>query len=80
MTNDELIATATEHARQFEGAPNLPASLDALPVIRVQEAVVVYFESPRRDQYIQISLDRNTGDFISACYVPPGPRVGATSQ
>jgi len=80
MTNDELIAIATEHARQFERAPNLPASLDALRMIRVQEAVVIYFETPRRDQYIQISLDRNTGDFISACYVPPGPRVGVTSQ
>jgi hypothetical protein len=80
MTDQELIAIATEHARKFEESPNLPASLDALPTIRVQQAVVIYFESPNRDQYIQISLDRNTGDFISACYVPPGPRVGAKSQ
>ena len=78
MTNDELIAAATEHAQKFERSADNPAELSKMPLVRLREAVVVYFESPRRDRYTQVALDKQTGDFLHAHYAPPGDWIGAT--
>jgi hypothetical protein len=71
MTHDELIAKAREHAAVFERGAPLPARVAEFTRTRVREAVLIYFGSDGRDDYIEILLDRETGDFITASYSPP---------
>jgi hypothetical protein len=39
------------------------------------ETVIVYFRSDKRDDHMEIYLDRETGNFITAIYTP-----GSTSK
>jgi hypothetical protein len=71
MTHDELIAKAREHAADFERGGTFPARVGEFARTRVRETALVYFGSNDRDDYIQILLDRENGDFISAEYSPP---------
>ena len=71
MTHDELIAKAREHAAVFERGAALPARVTEFARTRVRETVLIYFGSDDRDDYIEILLDRETGDFVTASYSPP---------
>ena len=72
MRNEELIAKAKEHANAFEQSdPNpLPFGIRDLLKIRVRETVTVYFESDQRAERIEICLDKISGDFLGASYIP----------
>jgi len=71
MTHDELIAKAREHAAVFERGGPLPARAAEFARTRVRETALIYFGSNDRDDHIEILLDRETGDFITASYSPP---------
>ena len=73
MSDDELIAKAREHAEVFESGGNLPIRVAQLPKSRVQATTLIYFGSNDRDEVVEILLDSETGDFISAKYSPPPP-------
>ncbi len=71
MSHDELIAKAREHAEVFESGGAFPVRVADLPRARVVEAALVYFGSNETDDVIQILLDSESGDFITASYTPP---------
>ena len=77
MTHDELIAKAREHAEVFERGGPLPARVAEFARTRVRETALIYFGSNDRDDYIEILLDRDTGDFITGSYSPPSDAAGA---
>jgi hypothetical protein len=67
MTNEELVAKARELIKQLEwGKDGLPVRLDALPNVRVQDAVVVWFEGEQKDVKLKVVLDRESGKPIIA--------------
>lgn len=76
MTHDELIVKARQHAEVFERGGPLPARVAEFARTRVRETVVITFGSNDRDDFIEMLLDRETGDFITASYSPP-PDTGA---
>ncbi len=77
MTNDELVIRAVEKLRMLEERrKNVPEKLrtvtvDQLPKRRVRDAVVIDFEREQGGGRIQILMDRESGDMISATYNPP---------
>ena len=77
MTNDELLAKAIEKLRTLEKrGEDVPDKLrtvtvDQLPKRRVRDAVVIDFERDQSSGRIQIFMDRESGDMISATYNPP---------
>jgi hypothetical protein len=77
MTHDELIAKAREHAEVFERGSPLPARVAEFARTRVREAVLITFGSNDRDDFIEMLLDRETGDFITATYSPPAEDGGS---
>jgi len=70
MSHDDLIRKAKKHAAAFERGDASRVCVDELPRVLVREAAVVYFEDDRRDDCIEVFLDRQTGDFIAANYIP----------
>ena len=70
MTHAELIAKAREHAEIFERGPPLPARVAEFASAKVRETVLITFGSRDRDDFIEMLLDRETADFISASYSP----------
>jgi hypothetical protein len=71
MTHDELIAKAREHAEVFERGSPLPARVAEFAKTRVRETVLITFGSNDREDFVEMLLDRETGDFITASYCPP---------
>lgn len=71
MTHNELIAKAREHATVFERGGPLPARVAEFARTSVRETVLITFGSNDRDDFIEMLLDRETGDIISASYSPP---------
>jgi len=71
MTHQELITKAREHATVFERGVPFDARVADFERVTVREAVVVRFDSSKRDDHILIYLDRASGDFITAEYAPP---------
>lgn len=69
MSDEELIAAAREYAKDFSQAEQ-PLPLEALPLTRVVEAAVVYFESPDHDGRIEVYLGRKTGECLTAIMSP----------
>lgn len=70
MTHEQLIAKAREHAFVFERGVPFDARVADFDRVTVRETVVVRFDSSDRDDHIKIYLDRATGDFVTAEYVP----------
>ena len=69
MSDGELIAAAREYAKNFcQGEDALP--LEMLPLTRIVDAVVVYFESPDHDGRIEVFIDRKSGECLSAIMSP----------
>jgi hypothetical protein len=83
MTHEELIAKARAHMKPFDRRNSFGVSADVFNQARVVETAVVYLGSQERDDYIEVYLNRETGEFITATYHPgasrPGGR-GATSE
>jgi hypothetical protein len=77
MTNDELLTKAIEKLRALEARrTDTPERLravtvDQLPKRRIRDAVVIDFERDEKGGRIQIFMDRESGDMISATYNPP---------
>jgi len=65
MSEDELIVEATKIAKQFR-----EVDLKDLPRRRVRDTVTIYFGSDQRNDYIEVSLDKETGELISGAYSP----------
>ena len=82
MTDDELLAKAIERLRAMEARrKDVPEELravtvDTLPKRRIRDAVVIDFERDEAGGRIQIVMDREAGDMISATY-NPGKDTGA---
>ena len=74
MTRDELIAIARKHAKGFSDVNEFPVTLDMLPKVRVVDAVVVYFEGDQHGGKIEVFLERESGDFITATLIPTKPK------
>ena len=74
MTHEQLIAKAKEHAADFERGGGNDLSVRDLPIVRVREAAVVYFESDHHQGRVEVLLDRESGAFISATTVPHDTR------
>lgn len=70
MTHEQLIAKAREHAAAFERGDPFVARVGDFERVTVREAAVVRFDSSRHGGYIQVFLDRASGDFISAECAP----------
>ncbi len=70
MTHEQFIAKAKEHAAVFERAARFNARVQDFERVTVQEAAIVRFDSGSRDDYILVYLDRASGAFITAQYVP----------
>jgi hypothetical protein len=77
MTNDELLTKAIEKLRILEERrKDVPEKLrtvtvDQLPKRRIRDAVVIDCEREEAGGRIQIFMDRESGDMISATYNPP---------
>jgi hypothetical protein len=75
MTHEELIEKARMHMKPFDRRKSFGASSDAFTQARVVETALVYLGSQQRDDYIEVYLNRETGEFITATY-HPGPNTG----
>jgi hypothetical protein len=76
MTQDELIAKARSYAERFgkSGAFTVPA--EVFDQAHVVETVLVYLGSQKRDDYVSVFLNRETGEFVSATYHPGSSKRG----
>ncbi len=70
MTHDELIDKAREHMKPFDRRNSFGVSSEVFSQGRVVEAALVYLGSQQRDDYIKVYLNRETGEFIGAEYLP----------
>jgi hypothetical protein len=70
MTHDELIAKARKHLEPFERMDKCRVRIAQFPNVRVRETVVVYFSRSDGDDTMEVCLDRETGEFVSATYTP----------
>jgi len=77
MTDEELLTKAIEKLQALEARrTDVPERLktvtvDQLPKRRMRDGVVIDFERDEKGGRIQIFLDRESGDMISATYSPP---------
>jgi hypothetical protein len=69
MTHDELIARARAHLKPL----SFGVSPDVFTEARVRETALVLLGNTERDDYVEVYLDRDTGDFITATYSPRTP-------
>ncbi len=76
MNHDELIAKAREHAEAFERGSAFLTKVAEFARTRVRETALICFGSNDRDDYIEILLDRETVEFITASYSPQTPLRG----
>ena len=70
MTHDDLIAKARLHMKPFDRRNSFGVSSEVFTEARVREAALVVLGSHQRDDYIEVYVDRQTGDFITATYHP----------
>ena len=77
MTHEELIAKARAHMKPFDRRKSFGATSDVFTEGRVVEAALVYLGSQNRDDYIEVYLNRETGEFITATYHPGSQQTDA---
>jgi len=70
MTHEELITKARSYAERFGKRGAFSVSADVFDGARVVETVLVYLGSQKRDDYVSVFLERETGEFVSATYHP----------
>ena len=68
MTHEELIAKARAHMKPFDRRKSFGVTSDVFNQARVVETALVYLGSQERDDYIEVYLNRETGEFITATY------------
>lgn len=71
MSEEELIAAAKKCAKDCSNVEDQSVSLETLPLTRVVDAAVVYFESADHDGRIEVFLNRKSGECITAIMSPP---------
>lgn len=71
MTHEELIAKARTHLKPLDRRKSFPVSSDSFTEARVVETALVYLGNKNRDDYIEVYLNRESGEFITATYHPP---------
>jgi hypothetical protein len=74
MTHEELIAKARAHMKPFDHRKSFGVTSDVFNQARVVETALVYLGSQERDDYIEVYLNRETGEFITATYHPGAPQ------
>jgi hypothetical protein len=67
MTQAELIEKASAYVKEFEKEKD---AVEALTKTRFREAAIIYFGAEDRDDYFEVVVDRETGEFIGATYFP----------
>ncbi len=70
MTHDELITKARGHMKALDHRDAFGVSSDVFTEARVREAAIVILGSQERDDYIEVYVDRQTGELITASYHP----------
>jgi hypothetical protein len=68
MTHELLIAKARAQMEALDRTNSFGVSSDVFTEARVREAALVHLSSTQRHDYIEVYLDRETGDFITATY------------
>jgi hypothetical protein len=69
MTNEEIIAKAWEHAKVIGMRHEL------LHDPSVRDAAIVYFQTQKPDEKVEMVLDSKTGEFIGAS-MPGSDEIG----
>ena len=70
MTHEELIAKARTHLKPFDQRKSFPINSDSLTEAHVVETALVHFGNKINDDYIEVYLNRESGEFITATYHP----------
>lgn len=77
MSNEELITKAREIAREFlEVDPQFPEP-GAFTEVRLRDTATIEFTRPNRTDRMQIVIDRQTGELITASYAPSDSQPNA---
>jgi len=80
MTHDELIAKARGHMKPFDHRDSFGVSSGVFTEARVRETALVVLGSQQRDDYIEVYVDRQTGEFITATYHPRSQKQGSAAS
>lgn len=65
--------------KPFDRRKSFGVTSDVFTEGRVVEAALVYLGSQKRDDYIEVYVNRETGEFITATYHPGSPQPGTGS-
>ena len=71
MTHDELIAMARKHLKAFGDLGEHGVALERLAKARVRDAAVVDPEGDEHDGKLEVYLERESGEFLTATLIPP---------
>jgi hypothetical protein len=70
MTHQELIEKAREQMRALDWRSSFGAPPDVYDQARVVDTALIYFDSQKREDYIEVVLNSETGELISTVYHP----------
>ena len=70
MTHEELITKARDYMKAFDRRSTFGVSSEVFSQARVVETALVYLGRRDRDDYIEVYLNRETGELINAAYHP----------
>jgi hypothetical protein len=70
MTHEELIAKARTHLKPFDRRKSFPVSSDSFTEARVVETALVYLGNKINYDHIEVYLNRQSGEFMTASYHP----------
>jgi len=76
MTHEELIAKARDHIKPFDQHNSYGVSLQDFTDARVAEIARIFLRRPQREDFLEVEVDRETGEFIWAIYHPGGSEPG----
>jgi hypothetical protein len=80
MTNEALFQEAIKFAKTCLADPKLGGiTLQMLPRIRAVNVVGVYFTNDAQDKMLQVFLERDSGQVVSARVVTPQPKKDSMS-
>jgi hypothetical protein len=70
MTHAELITKAREHMEALDHRDAFGVSSDVFTEARVRDVALVVLGSQKRDDYIEVYVDSQTGELITVSYHP----------
>jgi hypothetical protein len=76
MTHQELVAKAREHMKPFDRQNSYGVSLQDFTDARVAETARIFLRAPEREDFLEVVVDRDSGEFIWAIYHPGGSEPG----